>query len=329
MEISLSTPVQVDFLPSPIEPSDKIMVLGSCFAEHIGTKLIDHGLKGVVNPFGIVYNPISVVNTLEALLDAKEFSENEVFEQDGFYKSYFFHSRYTAPTLDNCLRQMNERCLISASLLRQVKKIIITLGTSYVFKLRGENCVVANCHKTEASKFERVLLTCHDIESAFISLINKIRILNPEVEFIFTVSPIRHLRDGAHENQISKAILLLAVNSLQHKVERCYYFPAYEIMLDELRDYRFYKEDMVHPSSLAVTYIAKRFQEHCCSVACRDMFNKLLEIRKASQHRWNKPTPIQIEHFVNLQFQKINILEKCYPHLDLTQERHYFQSLLL
>ncbi len=327
MEFILQTAVKIDESPIKIEPSDNIMIIGSCFAENIGKLMTQGGVNTCINPFGIIYNPVSIAETLLLITTQKTFTEEEVFEQDGIFKSYFFHSRHASTAQKECLQQMNESSCCALDFLQKTNKLIITLGTAFAFKLKTTQQIVANCHKTPARNFERILLNPEEIVEHLSSCITAVRKINPNISVIFTVSPIRHLRDGLHENQISKSILHYTVYQLQQTLGHVYYFPAYEIMIDELRDYRFYADDMIHPSALATQYIWEKFLKSWCSAECCAMIRAMTDIGKSLAHQWKHPTKSQIEQFVKLHQDKLNDLKQKYPHLDLSQQYFYLNNL--
>ena len=230
-----------------IEPDDRILLVGSCFTDSIGQKMQAHGLRATTNPTGVLYNPLSIVQSLNGDMRV------ELVEHDGLYHSMSHHSSFSGTDSEQVLR----RCLQSQAELHQALAeadvVFVTFGTAYVYFRDGQ--VVANCHKLPESEFVRRRLSVQEILTAWRPLIRTM----PDKHWVFTVSPIRHQRDGMHQNQLSKATLLLAIEQLQQAFpEQVTYFPAYEIVLDELRDYRFYADDLVHPSAAAVDYIWQR-----------------------------------------------------------------------
>ncbi len=263
-----------------ISHKDHLLLLGSCFAENIGEKLKKSGFQSDVNPFGVLYNPISVASGLESLLSGKIYSEKDLFEHNGLYSSFSHHSKFSALTASGCLENINQRMLFSTGFLRKASVLIITFGTSYVYRFRKSGQVISNCHKLPSENFMHERLTVQEIVSVWKPLINKLRVNNPGLRILFTVSPIRHWKDGAHENQLSKSILLLAIQEIGEK-----YFPSYEIMLDDLRDYRYYAEDMLHPSSVAIDYIWGKFSSVYFDQETDKAIAEYNSIRQALQHR--------------------------------------------
>lgn len=257
--LKLQTPVETGRSAVSISLKDRIFVLGSCFADNIGGKMVDLGFDVCVNPFGTIYNPVSVCNSIARLTSGIPFTEDECVPMGAgsdLICSFSHHTSFARRTDDEFLNVANA-CLEEASRRwKAATKVIITLGTAWIYEYTRSGEVVSNCLKINAKEFTRRRLTVRETTALLMNMVAR----HPEKEFIFTVSPIRHLKDGAHGNQISKSTLLLALDEVIAKFpDRCEYFPAYEIVLDELRDYRFYAPDMVHPSEQAVDYLWARF----------------------------------------------------------------------
>ena len=253
----LMTPVVLPKQAPRIVPSTRFLLVGSCFATHIGGQLQRSGLQVEVNPFGVVYNPESIALALEAMLDER-LPDACFFEgRDNLWHSWLHASEFSAPDEATCRKRVGERFSEACGKLRQADVICFTFGTNRVYEHAGR--VVGNCHKEPASQFVERSLTIQEIVGRWHTLLERIRTVNPTVEIIFTVSPYRYAKYGMVENQRAKATLLLAIEELTREMERVHYVPAYEILLDELRDYRFYASDMLHPSEVAVNYIWQRF----------------------------------------------------------------------
>ena len=253
----LMTPVVLPKQAPRIVPSTRFLLVGSCFATHIGAQLQRSGLQVEVNPFGVVYNPESIALALEAMLDER-LPDGCFFEgRDNLWHSWLHASEFSAPDEATCRKRVGERFTEACGKLRQADVICFTFGTNRVYEHAGR--IVGNCHKEPASQFVERSLTIKEIVGRWHTLLERIRTVNPTAEIIFTVSPYRYAKYGMVENQRAKATLLLAIEELTREMERVHYFPAYEILLDELRDYRFYASDMLHPSEVAVNYIWQRF----------------------------------------------------------------------
>ncbi len=234
----------------------RVLVTGSCFSTEIGKRLEDEGFAVCSNPFGILFNPASIAAALERLDSGKPFTAEDVIVRDGKFVSFHHHGAFARQSPEAFLEEANASLEDACRKWQQTGAVIITLGTSWVFRHLERDIIVANCHKVPAREFRREFLTTEQT----VRLLEPIILRHPEKQWVFTVSPIRHLADGAHGNQISKASLLLAIDALQ-KLPTVHYFPAYEILLDELRDYRWYAEDTVHPSEEAVNIICDRFMK--------------------------------------------------------------------
>lgn len=259
--IKLQTPVEIPESSIKIGFSDAIMLLGSCFSDNIGIIMKDMGFDVMTNPFGTLYNPVSVCNSIRRLDSAVPFSEDECVQMGAcsqLFCSFSHHTAAARSSKEEFLADVNAALSDANAFFQRASTIIITLGTAWTFRFNATGEIVSNCLKRDAKEFTRECLSLRTCEILLNSLVERY----PSKRFVFTVSPIRHLKDGAHGNQLSKSTLLLAVDSVvQNHADRCCYFPAYEIMMDELRSYRFYAEDMVHPSAQAVNYIWERFCE--------------------------------------------------------------------
>lgn len=257
--LKLQTPVETGHSAVCISLNDKIFVLGSCFADNMGQKMADLGFDVCVNPFGTLYNPVSICNSVARLTSGIPFSKDECVQMGagaGLVCSFSHHTSFARRTEDEFLQVANASLKEASLRWKAASKVIITLGTAWIYEYIRSGETVSNCLKIEAKEFTRRRLSVRETATLLMNMVAR----HPEKEFIFTVSPIRHLKDGAHGNQLSKSTLLLALDEVLAKFpERCEYFPAYEIVLDELRDYRFYSPDMIHPSAQTVDYLWSRF----------------------------------------------------------------------
>ena len=270
--------------------ADSILLMGSCFAENIGEKLTNHFFPVDINPFGTLYNPASVASGLRMLIDSQSLKPSDLFCHEGVYHS---------------LQQINDRLNSSSAVLKMADRLVVTFGTAWVYKLKTNGSIVANCHKLPDKLFSRTRLTVSDIVSEWTDLLNLLLARNPNLKILFTVSPVRHWKDGANGNQLSKATLLLSIDELRRLFPDCVdYFPAYEIIMDELRDYRFYADDMLHPSSLAVEYIWKSFSEQFLSSESFALLKDLAEVQKAINHRPFNPESEAYHSFIKQTLRK-------------------------
>lgn len=243
-----------------IRHGEPIVLVGSCFSDNIGACLRDELFDADINPFGPIYNPLSVLSAFRTLAEKRLIDGDSLVEREGLFHSFLFHSRFSCADRGEALAGMNRRIEESAGNLRRASTVIITLGTTRAFFLRDSARVVANCHKLPSQAFDIKYLTLDEVTEALMSTVDTVRGVNPTATVIFTVSPLRYTELGPHGNQLSKATLLLAIDKVVSARDGVMYFPAYEVMMDDLRDYRFYAEDMKHPSHQAVGYIYDLFK---------------------------------------------------------------------
>ena len=285
MMIKWQTPVAEGKCPVPLHEGDDIMVLGSCFADEIGRRLSECGMDVCVNPFGTLYNPVSVCNSISRLQCGVPFTQEDCVEMGagaGLVCSFSHHTSFARPTPEAFLEHANAALETASARWKSASKVLITLGTAWCWRHLPEGEIVSNCLKRPAGEFSRERLTVPQTAALLKSLVQRY----PDKFFVFTVSPIRHLSDGAHGNQVSKSILLLALEEVCAAFpDRTVYFPAYEILLDELRDYRFYAEDMVHPSLQAAEYVFGKFLSFAFPDEERSRLEERRKVFKASQHR--------------------------------------------
>ena len=295
------------------------MLIGSCFAENIGTYLEDLCLPIMVNPFGILYNPASIANSLDLLLSGKNFTEQDLFYSNGLYNSFSHHSRFSGSDQHNTLERINKRNAEATFILKNCHQLIITFGTSWVFEHKANGTVVSNCHKLLAATFDRYRLSVSQITESWIRIIDEMRGINPNLHLIFTVSPIRHLKDGTHENQLSKSTLLLAIDELtsHYGAEIVSYFPSYELVLDELRDYRFYAADMIHPSEVAIEFIRGKFVDAILDNEAIAVSTELGKILSSLNHKALNSNDKSYISFIENQIEKTSLLQIKYPFIDL------------
>ena len=275
--MKLQTPVTLDGAPVSVSYGDKIVVLGSCFADEIGARLAAAGFSVLTNPFGTLYNPVSVGNAIARLGSGAPFGPEDVVEMGagaGKYCSFWHHTSFARETPEAFLENANRALADASAFWKECNRVIVTLGTAWAFKVDATGETVANCLKRPAGEFTRYRLTVAQVAAILHGIVQR----HADKRFVFTVSPIRHLADGAHGNQLSKSTLLLATEGLP-------YFPAYEIMMDELRDYRWWAEDMVHPSKQAASYLCDRFIEWALPPCEWDHYEAKMKEWRHAQHR--------------------------------------------
>ena len=319
----------VPVFPSPIKInySTKLMLQGSCFSEYIGNKLIESKFLVNNNPFGIVFNPLSIAIQLERLMNPIEYTQDDLFFNEDIWCSFDHHSRFSSYDEAYCLSNINQQLLMSHDFLRKTDLLFLTFGTSYVFYLRGTDRVVSNCHKIPSKEFDRKRAAHQHISSVFSELIPKLQTFNPNLHVVFTVSPIRHWKDGAHDNQLSKANLLLAIDEITNTFQNTSYCPSYELIMDDLRDYRFYAEDMLHPNSLAINYIWERFKECYMKPDTLSLMKEVEKIIQAANHRPFNPKTEAFQSFARQFYDKIQHLKGQY-NISFEEEEKYFKSYL-
>ena len=326
--MNFRTQVELPKEETEIRHSDRIMLFGSCFAENIGNLLLANKFRCDVNPFGILYNPLSVAEAIRQTLSYKTYNEADLFCDRAGWHSFMHHGSFSGNSAEECLLRINERLGRAAAELPQTDWLMITWGTAWVYSLKENGKVVGNCHKQPDKLFTRRLLSVEEIVVEYFDLLKMLQELNPNLKVLFTVSPVRHAKDGMHGNQISKSTLLLAIDTLQHHYPMCHYFPSYEIMMDELRDYRFYADDMFHPSPMAVSYIWKCFGDTYFSSQTRQIMKEWEEIRKGLNH---KPFDVRSEAYRSFLTQivlKISRMKEKFPYFELQKELEQCQARL-
>ncbi len=312
------TRVEIETVQSRVDYDSRICMLGSCFAENIGQRLKYYRFRTELNPCGIVYNPMSVANVLKLMLEKYRFTEKDLLYNADKWVSLYHHGCFSAPTKELCLEHINERLGRAADGFEKTDLLLMTFGTAWVYRYKERGMIVANCHRFPAGDFERFCLTPEEIVGVYRLLIRQLREVNPKLRIVFTVSPIRHWKDGAHGNQLSKAVLLLAIDRLVQEFPEVYYFPAYEIVMDELRDYRFYGEDMLHISSLAVEYIWEKFKETWISPAIEPLMKRVDKLNKSLAHRPFLPESDAYRMFQQRLRQEIETLQQMNQNIDFT-----------
>ncbi len=322
MAIPLQTIVPIDNASNPIGYDSKILLLGSCFVENIGNKLEYFKFQATQNPFGILFHPIALGTLIRRALEKEHYEVPETFEREGIYYCFDAHSDLRASSKKELLENLNHALVQTEDEIKRASHIVITLGTAWVYEHLATNAIVSNCHKVPQSEFSKKLLSAEQIQSSLESMIAKITEVNPEVQFLLTVSPVRHLKDGFMENQRSKANLITAIHnilSFRAQSGNLSYFPAYEIMMDELRDYRFYDKDMVHPNTLAVDYIWEKFKLSWIDSGSYELMDEVDKTQKALLHR-----PFNPDSEANTKFQqslktKIAYLQERLPFVKFEQ----------
>ena len=310
-----------------IDYHSQILCIGSCFSENIGQLLLKHKFSILLNPFGILYNPLSINQSLDTLLNEKEYSQRDLVFHNELWHSFDHHGRFSHPDQSTTLSLINDAIQEGYAFLKRTDYLILTCGTAYVFEQKSTGQVVANCHKFPTKDFNRRRLTKEEITAALFPLFKRLKKVAPQLNIILTLSPVRHIRDGLVENQRSKATLLLAIETLEQHLDFVHYFPAYELVLDDLRDYRFFEKDMIHPNDIAIQYIWESFQKTYFTSDTLDIYKQVQRVVKAGKHRSLYPYTKAHQQFLEKQFQKILDLEQQYPFLNFSAERQQFGTV--
>jgi lysophospholipase L1-like esterase len=308
MEFTIKGP-KID-IPEQISIKKPLLVIGSCFAENIGAILKNHMFDIAINPFGIVYNPLSIIQHLKYIIQNKQFTKHDLFEYKGLWKSWHHHGSFAAAHDHEVLNLINLNIEKAHQQLLKADWLIITLGSAYYYTLKNGQ-IVSNCHKVPASNFEKKLATRPKILDGFQEICSQLQEINPTLKVLFNVSPVRYIRDGLTENTISKSMLHLSINELVSQNKHCFYFPSYEIMIDELRDYRFYKEDMVHPNETAIAYIYEKFAGALFDDETKMITKEVQQFNAFSNHKvLNHSKDAQHQHQLKIEQMQHQLLQK-------------------
>ena len=310
--MELQTKIPLTPSDNPIDYQSKLVLLGSCFVENIGAKLDYFQFQQLQNPFGILFHPLAIENLVQRATAGENYQQEEIFEQDGIWRCFDAHSDLRSDNPEALLNLLNQKLKETKESLETASHIIITLGTAWVYEYNSSGKMVANCHKVPQKQFTKKLLSVAEIELSLKHIIRLIQSVNPKAQIICTISPVRHIKDGFVENQRSKAHLITALNQIinGHNVS---YFPSYEIMMDELRDYRFYGTDMVHPNQLAIDYIWEKFKSVWIASNSYPVMDEVDAVQKGLLHRPFNPDSEAHQKFKTSLRAKITYLQERYP----------------
>lgn len=320
------TNIHIPELKPSITYDDAIMLTGSCFTEHIGNFLLSSKFNILQNPNGILFDPISVCNSLISYIENKKYTAEDLFYLNEIWHSWQHHSRFSSIEKDKVLFQINNSQQEAHHFLKKAKWLIITLGSSFSYRLIENDMPVANCHKAPSQIFKKHLCTIEEIIAAFDITIFRLFQYNPDLHILFTISPVRHLRDGVVDNNRSKARLIESVHHLVNKFDKLFYFPAYELVIDILRDYRFYDIDLAHPNYPATSYVLENFSEKCMDKETREWVEKFNKLNIAKKHRPFNPESKQHKQFLENYYQESLKYSIKFPHLDFSDELKYFKN---
>jgi len=325
--MELLTAVPLPPAAAAVTYSTPVIFLGSCFAGEIGYRMASGKLPVMTNPHGTLFNPFSVARALDRFIADYEYTAKDLYLHQNRYMSLDHHTAFSSYDSDVLIARLNETGRAASEFIRKASFLFVTFGTSRIYNLKESGATVANCHKLPSSLFIRKMASSQEIVGRWTDTLDRLAAANPDLKVWFTVSPVRHLSDGAHENQLSKARLLLAAEELLRHPLVQGYFPAYEIFMDELRDYRYYASDMVHPSETAIDYVWEKF----CSVFIPGhvlrLWNEAARITRAMAHRLSAETSDPTSFATSL-LERINDLKTRAPYMDLSAEEKYFRGLL-
>jgi hypothetical protein len=302
------------------------MIVGSCFTEHIGGRLEELKFQVLQNPNGILFDPLSVSSSILSYLENNNYKGEDLFYLNELWQSWQHHSQFSGPDKEAVLKKINASQGNAHHFLKDTKWLIITLGSSFSYKLADTDEPVANCHRAPAKTFNKTLVPTDDIVTSYAYLLNELHKFNPDLQVIFTISPVRHIRDGVVENNRSKARLIEAVHTLVELYENAYYFPAYELVIDVLRDYRFYDVDLVHPNYAATEFVFEKFTSSFIEEESQDLMAEIKKIVSAYKHKAFHPSSKAHKTFLQKNLEAVESLKERHPYLSFNQEIEFFRS---
>lgn len=311
-----------------IKYGDKLLLTGSCFTEHIGNSLASLKFDVLQNPNGILFDPRSVAYSLVSYIQNKQYIADDLFQLNELWQSWQHHSMFSHVNQEDCLKRINESQIKAHHFLKKADWLLITLGSSFSYHLTDGPAPhsegVANCHRAPAQWFDKHMMTIEEINIVLDNCIHQLFLFNPSIKIIFTVSPVRHIRDGVTENNRSKARLIEVVHHLVNKFDRIYYFPAYELVIDVLRDYRFYDIDMVHPNYQATQFVLEKFMQYFINDESQKLAEEIQKIVMARKHKPFQPSTDAHKKFLQSNYEKTMAIQRKFPYLSLQEELEYF-----
>lgn len=325
--MELRTTFHIEPSSDKITYNNPVMFIGSCFASSIGSQMEMGHMPVMINPAGAVFNPVSVCNTLDTITKGKEFFLEDLYFHDGLWLSFYHYTDFSSNDPSRVLEKINRKSKEAFDFLQQARFLFVTFGTARVYKLKKSDLIVSNCHKLPSDQFESKMLTTNEIVTLWTEQLDKLNLLFPQLNVVFTISPVRHWKDGAHGNQVSKSVLFMAVEELmKHKVAPKY-FPAYELVMDDLRDYRFYNDDMLHPSTSAINYIWEAFTECYLNGTTTNTWREVVKITRAFNHRFKSDSDTKMKYFAERILKQISDLKIKDPTIDLSREEDHFLKM--
>jgi len=323
----LRTPVKTDPSQDKITYLTPVLFSGSCFAVETGRRMAEAKMKVLINPAGTMFNPVSVFNSIDLLIQGKNFTGSDLIFHDNLWHSFYHYTSFSSSDAGQALSEINRSLENAREFLRQAKFLFVTFGSAMVFRFKETGMIVSNCHKMPSGLFSREMLKVEDVTKLWLPLLDRLKSFNPGLKTVFTLSPVRYLGNGAHANQVSKAVLTLAIEEILSHSSSPGYFPAYEIFMDELRDYRFYADDMVHPSTAGADYVFNIFRQTYFSDDTEKLYQEVMEVVRARNHRVISPSAQSLKIFADNILKKIGKLTEINPGLGFEEERAYFNSL--
>lgn len=309
-----------------IDHTHNIMGIGSCFIDSIGDKLKDSKFRVLKNPFGTLFHPLAIENALARILSLTYYNKDEIFKYGELFFSWDHHSSFNRITMEDTLEKINKELEKANDFIRNTDYFLLTFGTSWVYKIHDMDLFVANCHKVPNSNFNKILLSEAQIKSSFRNCFNFILDVNPNAKIITTVSPVRHSKDGFVENNLSKSKLISNLHEVISIYDNVEYFPAYELMMDDLRDYRFYKKDMIHPNEIAVDYIWRKFSDTYFSEETEEKIKLVHKVKSSLNHRPMNPNTIAYKEFLHKTRRQIEAIESIFPAGSFDKEKKQLQK---
>ncbi len=319
------TPVNIPESADKISYQTKCLFIGSCFADNIGKIMAHYQFPTLLNPFGTLFNPASIAENLGLLINGKTYTRNDLRYHNELWFSLNHYTAFSHPTPETCLNLVNQAAAEASSWLKDCHYLLLTFGTAWAYQFKETGKIVANCHKLPASQFNQVLLQPATIIEQYNQLLSELKLLNPGIRIIFTLSPVRHWSNGAVDNQLSKSVLHYSIHEILKKNDFASYFPAYEIFMDELRDYRFYAGDMLHPSELGTRYVWEKFCDARVEEPAKKIMAGVEAVFKAMNHRPLHTNTTSYKIFRQHTLKLINQLTKQYPFLDFQNEIAHLQ----
>ena len=311
--MKLQTQLPLEKQTPAIDYHSKLVLLGSCFAENMAEKFSYYKFQNEVNPLGVLFHPVAILDLLTRAHQNTSYTENDVFFSNGCWQSFRAHSRLNSTSQAEILERLNTALKLTQNQLKSASHVILTFGTAWIYEHIESKTTVANCHKQPQKEFDKSILSVDQLQDAFESISSILKSFNPEVSVVFSISPVRHLKDGFVENNQSKAHLMAALHGVINTTENTHYFPSYELLMDELRDYRFYKEDMVHPNPIAINYIWKKFQSIWIDAEINSIMQEVNQLQKGFAHKPFNPSATEHTLFLSTLAKKAQDLESRFP----------------